>query len=65
MIWALVIVMTWETAPAVSWHPSFEACQTQAAIELQHAITQGRDVSYVRCESHRRPRLRPITGELR
>jgi hypothetical protein len=58
--WALVLLLSWHQPPVVTWHASLEACQE--AKVLAQAAHPGAE--RIVCESHRIPRLAPMTGEI-
>jgi CBS domain-containing protein len=60
MSWALVLLLAGRPLPVISWHASLEDCR--AALERVEREQTG--VERAVCESHRIPRLPPITGEI-
>lgn len=65
MLYALLIILHFDaTPPPITWHPTREACEAQAAMEAWHLEITRRPVAQVSCTPHRIPRLRPITGEI-
>ena len=53
MMWGLLIILAGSPMPQpITWHMTQEACHRQAAVEVMHAATMGREVMYVECRSY-------------
>lgn len=65
-LFALLLILSGDPSPLarVSWHPSLDACERQASVELVHAAVTTRAVEHVECRAYRMPALRPVTGEI-
>jgi hypothetical protein len=62
-MWGLLIILAGDPLPRVSWYTTQGACYRQVEVEVLHAATTRREVTYIECRSYVLPTTR-ATGRV-